>query len=803
MTRNDRRNFLKQSAAGLASVSVLGSAAARADGDKPAVESAKLPPEVFTAHGAIPRHRPLLLPGIHAYAERSVQAGDTVHFRVSSSVPYTLEICRLSGDVDDPKSDVVMQRFEQHEPTRQPIHPSSYVHVEKGLPSDAPLKAFSLECWVRPWGLKTAQAILTQDDDGKPWGIGLAVSEKGEPQFILAQDKTVPITVTGPPLKHRRWSHVVGTFDGQTGTLFVHGQKAASAKIDGEVRASEAPLRLGASGHDGSADRFLEGDIAMPVVYGKALSAEEVMDRVDRRGLTPPEMKNVLACWPLTEENGEAVADIGPQQRHGRIINHGAWMIGGPSFKADEVGRYDAAYDPTKDAKRGHGLRLASDDLFDCRWKVSHEWQIPIDAKSDVYVGRFYYQFDEKPRTYHATFIVHRNESRPKAPVLVLVSSSTWMAYNATSFAVNIPPRPLFGTDRAAGAQYPPGAPAYCCYRDHAGSQPTYYLGMNMPWPAAGPDVLFSPPQVGYSHLMRSELFTHRWLDGHYGDHAGYAYDMVTDADLDRNPKLLDGYKTIVINGHSEYWSAPAMEGLTQFFQAGGTALVLSGNTMFWRTSFDHQRGIMECRKYDERIGGRGGATFGELYHSQDKRRGSLARECGYPAWKYIGLDCIGWEGTNRNDFRVYKLAEAEHFLFSKPEKVDLAQGESFGHGPGGALPRAVGHEWDVRLPTLVRVTRNVPEGATLPTDEPAGITTLASAVRPGGGPLDYFTQKIREKEGVCAEMIYWNRPDGGQVFNSGSIATGWALSADPKLRTLLRNVLAQFGVKPKGPAAG
>jgi len=804
MSPSDRRSFLKHSAAGLASVSGLGTQAGADETTPLQATPAKLPPEAYTAFGAIPAHRPLMLPGIHAYSERSVQAGETVYFRVSSDVPYVLEVCRLAGDVDDPQSNVVLGRFEQKEPRQQPIHPGSYVHVEKGLPSDAPLKAFSIECWVRPWRLNAEQGIISQHDFAKSHGVALFLDDQGRVKFYLGEGKSIREAVpevlkrllTGPKLNHRRWNHIVGTYDGNTALLLVNGRQESVAVVP-EVRAGEAPLRLGALGADGVADRFLDGDLAMPVIYAKALSMDEVMERIKLRGLTPPELKDVLACWPLAEENGEVVSDIGPEKREGKIINHGTWMIGGPSFNGDRVGRYDTAYDPTKDEQRGHGLRLADDNLFDSRWRVSHEWQVPADSKSDVYVGRFRYEADGKPLIYHATFIVRRSDSRPKAAVVVLVSSSTWMAYSATSFAAHIPPRPFFGTDRAVGAQYPDGAPAYCCYRDHAAGQPTYYIGKNMPWPSAAPDVLYSSPQVGYSHLMRGELFTHRWLDGLYGDHGGYKYDVVTDADLDRDPKLLNGYKTIVINGHSEYWSAPAMEGLTRYFQAGGTAVVLSGNTMFWRTSFDHQRGIMECRKFDPRIGGRGGATTGELYHSQDKRRGSLMRECGYPAWQYIGLDCIGWEGTNRQDFRVYSLTDDEHFLLNQPEKVELKNGESFGHGPGGALPRAIGHEWDVRLPTLARVTRKIPEGATLPKDEPPGITTLATAVRPGGGPLDYFTANVHEKEGVCAEMIYWKRADGGQVFNAGSIAAGWALSGDPKLRTLMRNVLAQFGVKP------
>jgi N,N-dimethylformamidase len=47
--------------------------------------------------------------------------------------------------------------------------------------------------------------------------------------------------------------------------------------------------------------------------------------------------------------------------------------------------------------------------------------------------------------------------------------------------------------------------------------------------------------------------------------------------------------------------------------------------------------------------------------------------------------------------------------------------------------------------------------------------------------------------------MIYWERPEGGRVFNSGSIGTGWALLSDTKLQQLLRNVLFHFGVSKNG----
>jgi hypothetical protein len=43
--------------------------------------------------------------------------------------------------------------------------------------------------------------------------------------------------------------------------------------------------------------------------------------------------------------------------------------------------------------------------------------------------------------------------------------------------------------------------------------------------------------------------------------------------------------------------------------------------------------------------------------------------------------------------------------------------------------------------------------------------------------------------------MIYWERPEGGKVFNAGSIGAGWALSEDPRFQKLLGNVLSHFGV--------
>ncbi len=81
---------------------------------------------------------------------------------------------------------------------------------------------------------------------------------------------------------------------------------------------------------------------------------------------------------------------------------------------------------------------------------------------------------------------------------------------------------------------------------------------------------------------------------------------------------------------------------------------------------------------------------------------------------------------------------------------------------------------------------------------DPAGMTLLANGILPwkeGGAAFDFFFRPIKPKTDQGGEMIWWERPEGGRVFNAGCIASGWAVHADPKLAELVRNVLSRFGV--------
>jgi hypothetical protein len=790
MSKTGRRKFLKQSGVGLAATA-LPSTDALFVGELMASSASSLPP-----------HRAINLPGVHAYADQqSVYAGEIIRFYVSSTVPYQLSVRKLGANPDDPASDQVLYTFPKSPAFSQPIHPGSYVLVENALAAQRRLSALTIECWVRAWKVDRRQALIGQFDLPRACGYALLLNAKGEVEFYLGDGGWLRegFLHSGPKLQERKWHHIVGVYNGSTKSLWVDGAPVGQWPMTDIVRAGAAQLRLAACGQEGVTDHFLEGDLAMPVIYEGALSEPEIKQRFAQKGLKIARGKEVAACWPLSEEKGERVADASGNNRHGRIINHATLMIGGPAFESEKVPRY-GNYDPAQDPRRGHGLRFASDDLYDCRWRVTHQYRVPKQAKAGLYVARIDFKLKGKPLVYYVTFIVRKARGRPKAPILVLCATNTWRAYAIMPFAENRSPFPIWRSRSAPNSH--PQASAFSCYFNHQAGQPTYQLGLRLPWPNAGPDVLYNNLGNGFGQWTRLERFLHIWLD-----QSGYEYDVVTDIDLHRDPGMLADYRVLIINGHSEYWSIEAYQGVDHYLRRGGACVVLSGNTMFWRVSFNEDCSVMECRKYDDRIGGRPGATFGELYHSHDGRRGSLMRECGYPAWKVVGLDTLGWAVASAEDFGLYITDEAEHFLFNQPERTGLAKGETFGHAPGNdsSSPRAVGHEWDVRVRSLRKVTRSIPPGALLP-EEPPGLVTLARGVRKAKGRsdvyLDYFTADTpapESEEGLlAAEMIYWERPQGGRVFNAGAVAAGWALAVDLKFQSLLRNVLHHFGVEPK-----
>ncbi|NLF73655.1 MAG: hypothetical protein GX575_31840 [Candidatus Anammoximicrobium sp.] len=202
----------------------------------------------------------------------------------------------------------------------------SFIQVAKGLPAEPALPALTLECWVRPRRLDAWQTLIAQHNYPIACGYGLFVDNQGRLQLYLSdgKDYRAERVLHGPVLALGEWQHVVGTWDGKTKSLWINGRMVAEASFAGPVLPGAAPLWLGACGHNGPAVNHLQGDLAMPVIYSRALSADEIQARVRDQGRTPAAGDTVLACWPTVEKPGNRVADRSAHGRHGRVVGSAA-----------------------------------------------------------------------------------------------------------------------------------------------------------------------------------------------------------------------------------------------------------------------------------------------------------------------------------------------------------------------------------------------------------------------------------------------------------------------------------------------
>src|SRR5204862_914724 len=125
VSRDERREFLRVSAAGILGATGIGHWGASV-GEPTATHAGTGPAD-------LPPHREIVIPGLHAYAERSVIAGDTIQFRVSSTEPYRLVICRLGHDPANPAADEQLHAFAPSPAATQSIHPGSYVDIARSF----------------------------------------------------------------------------------------------------------------------------------------------------------------------------------------------------------------------------------------------------------------------------------------------------------------------------------------------------------------------------------------------------------------------------------------------------------------------------------------------------------------------------------------------------------------------------------------------------------------------------------------------------------------------------------------------
>jgi hypothetical protein len=447
------------------------------------------------------------VPGVWAYVDPvGVEPGKTVKLHASVPSSYDVTFVKLgttslvdpSAKVDEHDDVEVLARRSHMVASRQRISPGSYIFLDGPPPPPPPL---TLGVWLRLWrppSIDTLQwnwaGVITAFDYPKHCSFGLLVDHMARPVFYWGDAADFSLEWLHVPDVSLagsigRWRFLAATAGKEGVALFVDGQEV--------LRSSEplppggppaGRLRIGASAEDGQAANFLDADISAPFVASRTLGAAELERLASDGGRTPLAalgIPDLAGCWPLDEERGRHVADASGNGRDGVIVNGATWEIGGPGFDA---GLGVPGYEPRRDLGRGHGLRLASDDLVDAEWPAVDEHTVASDAPSGLYAARIELPGQARGDALEVPFVVVRTAPRRSGSIALLVATNTWHAYG------RIPTDDI----RIPGL-------SSSFYTRHLSGRPFFHLGLRLPIPYRA----FSPREAG---AARASMARRGWL---------------------------------------------------------------------------------------------------------------------------------------------------------------------------------------------------------------------------------------------------------------------------------------------------
>jgi hypothetical protein len=724
-----------------------------------------------------PAHRPVRVASLTGYlAPLGVRPGEVLQVHLSAPAAYDIAVGRLGHNaLLLPEPDDTADRAEvtwlasaaSPAASRHDVHPGSYGVADGVLPG----RPATASAWVRVWRLPDTvetsswAAVVSELDYPGHCGWALGIDGDGHPGCYLGHGghhDRVNWTFAGYSLLTRlgEWVHLAFTVDGERVQLWVDGAVVAEGRAAAEGGAA-GPVRVAAAAQSGLADHFLDADVSDIALFSRVLTRHEVVTLTEDRAMSdtlPVGTDALLAHWPLREHGGATAADASGNGRHLTLLNTPTLNIPGPSASR-AIGRL--GYDPEADPTRGGCVRFASDDLVDCGWPAAAEVTVPEDADSGTYYVRVTLAGADDPL--ELPFVVVRPRPRRPQSVALLYATFTWTAYARRSTdGVNIP------------------GLASSAYTRNVGGRLFFNLGMRLPLPRVRPFIHHSHLRDAtvHQHLVRPERHAEAWLRSE-----GYNYECITDAELDAEPGLLTRFAALMIVGHNEYWTQSMRDGVEEYLRGGGNVVCLSGNTAFWRVGYDQDTNVIEVRKTTHPGEGTGVAwlppdEWGDRWHT-DGHPGGKWSYLGQAPSKVLGLETLGWiDSGDRTAFAPFTITAPDHFLFRDPEPVPVEPGGLVGTRSHDG-PAVSGYEVD-----------GLPELQGMPALDPKGLTVLAHADH---GPR--FVAHWGADPSSGADLIYWERPAGGRVFNAGTTNYAGALAVDPGLQALTRNVLHHMGI--------
>lgn len=645
--------------------------------------------------------------------------------------------------------------------------------------------SFTLLVRVQPWLLRAhrkPQAVLTLT--GPQHSLALRVDSGGFSVEVAAGAATARCTSAAPP-EPRRWYEIAVTVS------------------EGRLRLDQTPLQQTWGATDGGAAEAALATGAWAGRFRLTLAAEtdaageaaahfngRIEDPLLLRGapdgitLADPEALlasgKVAAWWDLSRgQEGEAITDRGPGALHGTLRNFPARAVKGS--------RWTGAEQCWRHAPRDYAAtHFHEDDLEDCRWATDFSFAVPEGLPSGVYAVRLRHgeHWDLIP------FFVLPPRGERRAHICYLASTFTYQVY-ANYRRVDFPE-----TQRAKREAW--GAYPWCgnldtdymlsTYNNHPDGSGIHFSSRLRPNFNLRPGFLAVPDDRGSG-------LRHLPADGHLTDwleEKGYAFDVITDEDLDNEGlDLIRGYACVVTGSHPEYHTQGTLDALQDYVSGGGRLAYLGGNGFYWKVARRRDRPhVLEIRRAEGGIRA-WAAENGEYFHQLDGTLGGLWRRNGRPPQLLCG---VGFSGQGRFEGSHYRRMEGA----ADPRAAWIMEGVAMDqHGDGATFGGfglsgggAAGFELDRADPVLgtppnavilARSEQHQDHFVTVPEELLTHLTTVTGE---------------KPEALIRAEIVHFETQGGGAVFSTGSITFCGSLSHNGYqngISRMLQNVLDRF----------
>ncbi len=730
---------------------------------------------------------------IVGYTDRlSVRPGEAVAFKVSCEAgadAFDAEILRLICGDDSPggpgfKAEPVAASVNGRYPgRRQPVNCGSFglVSTDVGRPGE---DGMTVAAVIAPTWLdkRAEQTILSCRAPATGAGWRLMLDPAGRPRFEVSDGaRTVGVDIDRPA-PERRWSLLIATLDtAERRIRIVHrlldplpgesGIEAADRPIPfAAPDPGDAPLTIAAVLTGAESERLFtashfDGKIESPVIaplVGEPAAITAVAALAE----------GCRARWDFAAGiDTQRILDASGRGHDGRLVNLPTRAVTGSNWRSQVVRWTDRP-------DLYGAIHFHCDDLHDMQWGTDFRWTVPGDLPSGVYAARVSCPGDGPglDEDYLPFFVLPARDA-PKAPVAFLASTFTFLAYANSHHGYEDPlsevcygallslgPAELFLKERRDF-----GISVYDRHRDGSGG---VYSSWHRP-------ILNTRPKRALWNF-NADLHVVDWL------HAiGQGFDVITDDRIhEEGAALLRGYRCVITGSHPEYHSTAMLDAFDAYVSGGGRLMYLGGNGFYWRVSTHPELpGVIEVRR-----GEAGTRCFelppGERTHAWGGEAGGLWRSQGRAPQQLVGVGFVA-EGFDENSYFVRDAGSFDRraaFIFK-----GVAPDERI--GDFGVLGGAAGYELDAADPAL----GTPPHALVLAHSvEHSNVYLLTPEELLAGFP----GQDAIENDKVRADMVFFECPNGGAVFSTGSITWAASLSHnayDNNVARITGNVLRRF----------